>query len=97
MAYALYTAAIGLSAFLLFLVQPLIAKLLLPVFGGGASIWITSLVFFQVVLRIGYGLTHLLIQTIGIRRHMALTILLVLLSLAVLPLGVPQTLSLIHI
>lgn len=87
MAFALYTAAIGLSAFLLFLVQPLITKLLLPVFGGGASIWITSLVFFQVVLLLGYGLTHLLIQTLGIRRHMIVLALALAGSLAVLPLG----------
>ncbi len=86
MDYTLYTAAIGLSAFLLFLVQPLIAKLLLPGFGGGASIWITSLVFFQVVLLTGYGLTHLLIQTVGIRRHMFVLGALLIGSLAVLPL-----------
>src|ERR1700720_2793518 len=39
---------IFLSAFLLFQVQPLLAKIILPWFGGGAGIWITSLVFFQI-------------------------------------------------
>jgi hypothetical protein len=44
----LYAATIFLSAFLLFLVQPLMAKLILPWFGGSASVWLTRLVFFQV-------------------------------------------------
>ncbi len=72
------------------------AKQLLPEFGGGASIWITSLVFFQVTLLLGYAMTHWLIGILGLRRHMALVVGLLLVSLAVLPLGVaaaPITLS----
>jgi SAM-dependent methyltransferase len=86
--FVIYTLAIGLSAFLLFLVQPMIAKLLLPVFGGGASIWITSLVFFQVMLLVGYGITHWLIKLVGIRRHMLFVVILLVSSLLLMPLGI---------
>ncbi|MEX2488798.1 MAG: fused MFS/spermidine synthase [Pseudomonadales bacterium] len=81
----IYSLTIGLSAFLLFLVQPLISKMLLPHFGGGASIWITSLVFFQLSLLIGYGLTHVLVRRIGIRRHMLVMVSLLFLSMFYLP------------
>ena len=50
----LYGAAIFLSAFLLFAVQPIFAKLILPWFGGTAAVWTTCLVFFQVALLAGY-------------------------------------------
>jgi|TARA_B110000196_G_scaffold300803_1_gene294434 hypothetical protein len=66
----------------------MIAKLLLPVFGGGASIWITSLVFFQVMLLVGYGVTHWLIKLVGIRRHMLFVVILLVSSLLVMPLGI---------
>lgn len=47
--------SICLSAFLLFLVQPLIGKTLLPWFGGTAAVWSTSMVFFQIMLTGGYA------------------------------------------
>ena len=49
---------IGLSAFILFLIQPMISKIILPVFGGGSSIWLTALVFFQTMLLAGYASSH---------------------------------------
>jgi SAM-dependent methyltransferase len=56
----MYGLAIFSSAFLLFQVQPLIAKILLPRFGGAAAVWIVCLLFFQVVLLLGYLYAHLL-------------------------------------
>ena len=50
-----YAATIFLSSFLLFLVQPIIAKQILPWFGGSAAVWTTCLVFFQSVLLAGYA------------------------------------------
>lgn len=50
----LYACVVFLSAFLLFLVQPMVAKQLLPVLGGSAAVWITCLVFFQLGLLLGY-------------------------------------------
>ena len=51
-----------LSAFLLFLVQPVIAKLILPRFGGSVAVWATCLVFFQAALLLGYAFAHHLVQ-----------------------------------
>ncbi len=53
-----YGAVIFLSAFLLFQVQLVIGKYILPRFGGGPSVWNTSLFFFQVLLLLGYGYAH---------------------------------------
>ena len=50
---ALYPLSIFLSAFLLFLVQPVIAKQILPWFGGSAGVWTTCLFFFQFLLLCG--------------------------------------------
>jgi hypothetical protein len=50
----LYACVVFLSAFLLFLVQPIVAKQLLPVLGGSAAVWTTCLVFFQLALLLGY-------------------------------------------
>ena len=54
----LYAATIFLSAFLLFQVQPLIAKMILPWFGGSAAVWSAALLFFQLLLLLGYGYAH---------------------------------------
>lgn len=56
----LHLITIFLGAFLLFLVQPLIAKVILPSVGGGASVWTTCMLFFQAMLFLGYGYAHLL-------------------------------------
>ena len=54
----IYAATVFLSAFLLFLVQPLIAKLILPWFGGSAAVWNTCMLFFQILLLAGYSYAH---------------------------------------
>ncbi len=55
----LHCATVFLSAFLLFAVQPLVARLLLPSFGGAASVWAACMLFFQVFLLAGYAYAHL--------------------------------------
>lgn len=55
---ALFTASVALSALLLFLVQPIVAKQILPWFGGAASVWTTCMVFFQTALLAGYAYSH---------------------------------------
>ena len=54
----LYALTIFLSAFLLFQVQPIIARLILPWFGGSSAVWTTCLLFFQIVLLLGYLYAH---------------------------------------
>jgi hypothetical protein len=55
---ALFAGTIFLGAFLLFLVEPMAAKGLLPVLGGSSAVWVTCLVFFQVMLLLGYLYAH---------------------------------------
>lgn len=59
----LFEATVFLAAFLLFLVEPIAAKQLLPAFGGSAAVWITCLVFFQAALLAGYTYAHRLSQS----------------------------------
>ena len=66
---ALYAASIALSAVLLFLVQPIIAKQILPWFGGGAGVWTTCMVFFQTLLLAGYGYAHWLAGRLSPRQQ----------------------------
>jgi len=54
----LYALTIFLSAFLLFQVQPIIAKIILPWFGGSPAVWTTCMLFFQSVLFLGYVYAH---------------------------------------
>ncbi len=58
----LYAATNFLSSFLLFLVQPLIARLILPWFGGSAAVWTTCMLFFQALLLAGYAYAHFLVR-----------------------------------
>ncbi len=79
-----YAATIFLSSFLLFLVQPIIAKQILPWFGGSAAVWTTCLVFFQAVLLGGYAYADLTTR-LGARRQAMLHVALLVVSLACLP------------
>ena len=58
MALLFYAITLFVSAFLLFLVQPIIGQKILPKLGGTPSVWNTCVVFFQVTLLIGYAYTH---------------------------------------
>ncbi len=82
---AIYAATILLSSFLLFLLQPVIAKRILPWFGGTANVWIVCLLFFQLVLLAGYFYAHALIR-LPIRFQAVVHIGLLAASLAFLPL-----------
>ncbi len=85
---------VALCSALLFLVEPLSAKLLLPIFGGTASVWTGSVLFFQVVLLLGYGCVHAGLRIPADRRgvvaRLAATGVLLALPLLVLPLHVPD-------
>lgn len=81
----LYGCTIFLSAFLLFQVQPVIGKMLLPWFGGSAAVWSTCLLFFQVLLLLGYLYAHWTNRFLSPKRQALLHILLLASSIAVLP------------
>ncbi|MBV8845610.1 MAG: fused MFS/spermidine synthase [Bryobacterales bacterium] len=81
----IYAVTIFLSAFLLFQVQPLIAKFILPWFGGSAAVWSATLLFFQLVLLGGYFYAHLLIRYFSPKRQLQVHGPLLALSLITLP------------
>jgi SAM-dependent methyltransferase/multisubunit Na+/H+ antiporter MnhB subunit len=82
-----YGLTIFLSAFLLFQVQPMIGKMILPWFGGSASVWTTCMLFFQMVLLLGYLYSHWVVRFLTPARQSLLHGALLLLSLASLPIG----------
>ena len=81
----LFASTILLSAFLLFLVQPIIAKQILPWFGGTSAVWTTCMVFFQVLLLAGYAYAHATTRYLAPRRQAQLHVALLLASLLFLP------------
>ncbi len=81
----LYACAIFLAAFLLFQIQPLIAKIILPWFGGTSSVWNTCMLFFQAALMLGYLYAHWLHERLDARKQAAVHAVVLLASLAVLP------------
>src|SRR4030095_303000 len=83
----IFAVSVFLSAFLLFQVQPMIGKFILPWFGGTPAVWSTAMLFFQVLLTGGYAYAYWLIGRVKSERqsliHMGLSVL-ALLVLAVL-------------
>ncbi len=86
---ALFTATIFLSASLLFFVQPLFAKIVLPQIGGAPAVWTTAMLFFQSVLIGGYLYSHLVTRYLPVAAQLALHLVLWLAALAFLPLAIP--------
>jgi len=80
-----YGLVIFASAFLLFQVEPLLGKLTLPWFGGSASVWVVCLLFFQVVLLLGYFYAHTLVGRFRARTQGRIHAALLILSLLALP------------
>ncbi|WGH78246.1 fused MFS/spermidine synthase [Jannaschia ovalis] len=88
-AAAIFTLTIFLSASLLFLVQPLFAKLVLPLLGGAPAVWTTAMLFFQTVLIGGYLYAHLLVRYVPQRGQLAIHLCIWGAALIFLPLSVP--------
>lgn len=84
----LFTATIFIGAALLFLVQPLFAKMVLPLLGGSPSVWNTALVFFQAMLLAGYGYAHWLLRRLGQRNQIIVHVCVLAMAALVLPIGV---------
>ena len=84
-----YSATVFVAAFLLFWIQPLAAKLLLPALGGSPAVWNTSVAFFQTVLLGGYGYAHLTARWLSPRRQAILHWFLLAAACSRLPIGFP--------
>jgi hypothetical protein len=85
----LFSVTIFVSAALLFLVEPMFAKFILPLFGSTPAVWTGSMLFFQAALLTSYLYVHATTTWLGARRQAVLHLVLVLLPLLVLPLAVP--------
>jgi spermidine synthase len=81
----LYAVTILLSAFLLFQVQPIIAKMILPWFGGSAAVWTTCMLFFQLLLVGGYAYSHWSIRALKPRAQTLVHLALLAAGIAALP------------
>ena len=84
----LFAVAIFTSAALVFVVQPMVTKLVLPMLGGSPAVWNTAMVFFQTALLAGYGYAHLLQRVGSIKLQVGIHLALLLVAALFLPLSV---------
>lgn len=88
---ALFTLSILLSAFLLFLIQPMLSKIILPQLGGSPAVWQTAMMFYQALLLGGYVYAHASTRWLGTRMQSRLHGALLLVSFAALPISLYAT------
>jgi hypothetical protein len=88
LAPALYAATLFASALLLFVVQPMFAKMVLPRLGGAPSVWSVAMVFFQAALLVGYGYAHLISRTLPPGRAALVHLVALAAAALALPIGV---------
>ena len=86
---ALFTLTIFTSALLLFFVQPLYTRMVLPQIGGAAAVWTTAMLFFQTVLIGGYLYAHLLTRHLPISAQIGVHVVMMIAAVLALPLGLP--------
>jgi spermidine synthase len=83
-----FAVTLFVSSFLLFVVQPMVGKMILPTMGGTPNVWNTCMVFFQAVLLLGYAYAHGAVRLFGVRRQPLFHLPLLLCPLIVLPITV---------
>src|SRR6204780_4605699 len=86
--FIVYTAAIFVSALLLFSVQPLFTKMVLPRLGGSPAVWSVAMVFFQSLLLGGYAYAHYLMQLSNRTIPVVVHLVLLVIALLTLPLSI---------
>jgi SAM-dependent methyltransferase len=86
---ALFSTTLFVSAGLLFWIQPMFGRFLLPTLGSTPQVWIASMLFFQIVLLLGYAYGHVLSARLSPRRQAVVHVALVVVATIVLPVGVP--------
>src|SRR5437763_315423 len=85
---ALFVATLFASALLLFAVQPMFTKMVLPMLGGAPSVWSVAMVFFQAALLIGYAYAHLLARTLNVGQGALMHLGVLAAAALTLPIGV---------
>src|SRR4051794_41496944 len=85
----LFAVTLFLSASLLFMVQPMVGKMVLPLLGGSPAVWNACMVFFQALLLLGYLYAHFVSTRFAPKRQWALHLIVLLLPLSVMAVAVP--------
>ena len=85
-----FSVSIFVSAFLLFSVQPLFAKLILPLLGGTPQVWNTCMLFFQFALLAGYFYAHTSSRILGVKKQALFHVVLAAIVIALMPIGISQ-------
>ncbi|HMC89108.1 MAG TPA: hypothetical protein VKI17_06155, partial [Gemmataceae bacterium] len=88
-----FVVTLFVSATLLFLVQPMVGKMILPLLGGTPAVWNTCMVFFQAMLLLGYLYAHLSSIWLGVRKQALLHLALLFLPVIALPIVVQASLA----
>ena len=86
----LFALTLLVSSALLFLVEPMFAKMVLPILGSSPAVWNTSVLFFQAALLAGYAYAHATTTRLGARRQALVHAVILLVALIVLPVGIPD-------
>ncbi len=86
-----YTLTVFVSAFLLFVVQPLAGEMILPLLGGSSAVWTTVMLFFQIMLLVGYIYAHGIAQNFSLSVQVGLHLAIVLFAIFFLPVSVPAS------
>src|SRR3954463_2064632 len=87
---ALYIAALFLSALLLFAIQPMFTKMVLPRVGGAAAVWSVAMVFFQTALLLGYAYAHLVSRMVSPALAALVHLSFLVVAATTLPIGIAQ-------
>jgi SAM-dependent methyltransferase len=85
-----YGITIFTGAALLFVVQPMVGRMVLPLLGGSPAVWNTAMVFYQAVLLAGYAYAHFTTRWLGVRRQAALHAVMLVLPLLAMPVVIPH-------
>ena len=89
----LFAGTLFVSASLMFVLQPLFGKLLLPLLGGSPAVWNTCMVFYQSLLFLGYLYAHLLSTRVNQRRQVQIHAVIILISMLALPVALPENIA----
>jgi hypothetical protein len=93
MVLPLFALTVFSGSFLLFIVEPMTAKMLLPLLGGAPTVWNTCVLFFQVMLLAGYALAHGGILYLGTGRYSVVHVAIAIAAAATLPIGISLDLA----
>lgn len=86
----LFAGTLFISATLMFVLQPMFGKILLPLLGGSPAVWNTCMVFYQTILFLGYLYAHFLSSKFNQHRQIQIHVVVIAISLIALPIGLPE-------